>query len=236
MVALTLGNVVTPPSITRQPLPAALYSGRTAQFVTQAAGTAPLVYQWRKDNANLSNGGRISGALTDTLTVSNVSAGDVGSYALVVTNSAGAATSAPPATLAVVAAPTPSANYMYYVFTNNSFAHWRLNEMGDPSTNPPAYDYIGGRIGTYGTASLNGFNGIAGPRPSAFPGFESGNSAAQSTYITDQPSRCAASTSTPLGLTAWPTLIKPDARGSFHDSERRGLWLYGDHSRLPWVS
>ena len=171
LVALTLGNVVTPPSITRQPLSAALYAGRTAQFVSQAAGTAPLVYQWRKDNANLTNGGRISGAVTDTLTVSNVSAGDVGSYILVVTNSAGAATSAPPATLAVVAAPTPSAGYMYAVFTNNSFAHWRLNELGDPSTNPPAYDYIGGRIGTYGTASLNGFNGIAGPRPSAFPGF-----------------------------------------------------------------
>jgi hypothetical protein len=41
-VALTLGNVVTPPSITRQPLAAALYAGRTAQFAAKAAGTAPL--------------------------------------------------------------------------------------------------------------------------------------------------------------------------------------------------
>src|SRR5262249_48879844 len=118
----------------------------------------------------------------DTLSVSNVSAGEAGSYTLVVTNSAGAVTSAPPATLAVVSALVPSSSYSYAVFTNNALAYWRLNEAVDPSTNPPTYDYIGGGIGSYGAATLK----ADGPRPGAFPGFESTNTAVQCMALTDQ--------------------------------------------------
>ena len=44
----------------------------------------------------LSDGGNISGAQTESLTISNVAAGDQAGYTLVVSNFVGAITSAPP--------------------------------------------------------------------------------------------------------------------------------------------
>jgi len=109
------------------------------------------------------------------LTISNVSTNDAGAYTLVVTNSVGGITSAPPATLTIVA-PTGKA-YEAAVRSTIPFAYWRLNETGDPSTNTPAFDYWGSLAGRYESSALNGFDFIAGPQPSAFPGFESTNTA-----------------------------------------------------------
>src|SRR5205807_7893089 len=59
-------------------------------------------------------------------------------------------------------------------------AYWRLNENGDPSTNfTGAADYVGGFNGTYGLLAQNGFNGVVGPQPPAYPNLESGNTALQ---------------------------------------------------------
>lgn len=130
---------LVPPSITAQPISQALYAGRTAQFRAGVVGSSPLVYHWRKNGINIRDGGNISGALTDTLTIANVGFGDPGDYTLVVTNSIGAVTSAPPANLTVVTAPAPG-TYAYVLLTNNPVAYWRLDELADPTTNPPAYD------------------------------------------------------------------------------------------------
>ena len=128
------------------------------------------------NGTNISDGAKFAGTLTDTLSVSNVSAGDSGaSFTLVVTNSGGAVTSAAPATLTVVAAPAPG-TYAYTVFTDHPIAHWRLNEFVNPATNPPTYDYMGGGVGAWETNALQ----AAGPRPSAFPGFETNNTGTQS--------------------------------------------------------
>jgi hypothetical protein len=60
-------------------------------------GTLPLSYQWQFSNAlgwvNLSDNARITGAVSNVLTISDVQGGDAGNYQLVVTNSFGAATS-----------------------------------------------------------------------------------------------------------------------------------------------
>jgi hypothetical protein len=174
-----------PPKIVVQPVSRVLYPGRTARFNAAVIGT-PLSYQWRKAGTNLSNGPNISGALTDTLLVSNVAAKDVGVYTLAVTNTAGlgAVTSAPPATLTLV---QPSGTpYESAVVAANPVAYWRLNETGNPATNPPAYDYAGGLAGIYESNALNGFNAIAGPQPPDWTGFEPNNHALQSTTNTDQ--------------------------------------------------
>ena len=120
------------------------------------------------------------------MTLANIAAGDAGSYTLVVTNSvsAGNSVTSAPATLTVVAAPAPG-SYGYSVLTNNPVAYWRLDETGNPATNTPAYDYAGGFTGTYEMGSSNGFNGIVGPRPGTFPGFESANHAVQTTGLGD---------------------------------------------------
>ena len=102
-VALTLADapvlieiastvVVPPPSVapTISSAPAAqtITAGATATFSVTAAGTAPLSYQWKKDGVVL------AGATNATYSVSTATSASAGSYAVTVTNSAGAVTSA----------------------------------------------------------------------------------------------------------------------------------------------
>ena len=76
------------PSITTQPVSQTVSAGANVSFMVAAEGTAPLVYQWQK------NGSPINGATSATLNLSNVQGTDSGSYRVVVSNSAGSATSA----------------------------------------------------------------------------------------------------------------------------------------------
>jgi len=84
----------------------ALCAGSDAQFSVVAQGQPTLTYQWRKDTTPLSNGGRVSGADTDTLTISATVPGDNGSYDVVVTDGVGQQITSTAATLTVTAAPT----------------------------------------------------------------------------------------------------------------------------------
>jgi hypothetical protein len=83
------------PSITTQPAGQTVTAGQTAAFSVVAAGTAPLTYQWQKNNANIS--GATSASYTTPATVS----GDSGAtFRVLVTNSVKSITSNS-ATLAV---------------------------------------------------------------------------------------------------------------------------------------
>jgi fibronectin type 3 domain-containing protein len=99
------------PSLLVAPVSQTVPSGSTASFNVTAAGTAPFYYQWQAYSGtgftNLTNGGQISGANTNVLTVSGVTASYVqpnwnwaGNYRVIVTNSVGSITSSP-ATLVV---------------------------------------------------------------------------------------------------------------------------------------
>ena len=96
---LTVTAAATAPSITTQPSSSSVISGSAASFSVAASGTATLTYQWRKD------GTAISGATGSTYSISSTATSDAGSYTVVVTNSAGSATSNA-ATLTVTAAAT----------------------------------------------------------------------------------------------------------------------------------
>jgi len=77
-------------------------AGQTATFTVVAAGTAPLSYQWQKNGAN------IAGATSSSYTTLATTTSDSGStFAVVVTNTAGTATSSV-ATLTVNPAPAPA--------------------------------------------------------------------------------------------------------------------------------
>ena len=72
------------PTITQQPTAQELCAGDTAVFAVTAAGEGTLLYQWRKNESNLIDGGHYSGATTATLVVSNVNTADVADYRCVV--------------------------------------------------------------------------------------------------------------------------------------------------------
>jgi len=57
-------------------------NGGTAIFTVDAAGSSALTYQWRLNDVDLSDGGRISGATSPTLTVANLIADDAGTYSV----------------------------------------------------------------------------------------------------------------------------------------------------------
>ena len=91
----------TAPTITSQPSARSVAVGSAASFSVVAGGTAPLSYQWRKD------GVAISGATSSTYSISSTATSDAGSYTVVVTNSAGSATSSTAALTVTASATAP---------------------------------------------------------------------------------------------------------------------------------
>jgi hypothetical protein len=85
---LVVGNGISSPIISVQPVGQTVSPGASVSFTVTASGTAPLGYQWYKD------GTAIVGATSATLSFSSVKAADAGSYTVAVSNSAGSATSA----------------------------------------------------------------------------------------------------------------------------------------------
>ena len=96
---------VIDPVIFTQPSSQGRLLGGTATFSVVAAGTSPLTYQWKKGTINVVNAGRISGATSSSLTITNVTTNDFGDYKVTVSNSKGSATSSA-ATLGLAVAPT----------------------------------------------------------------------------------------------------------------------------------
>jgi len=98
MATLTVNAATVAPAITTQPANQSVTVGQTATFSVTATGTAPLSYQWQKNSAN------INGATSASYTTPATASGDNGAkFDVVVSNSAGSATSAM-ATLTVNAA------------------------------------------------------------------------------------------------------------------------------------
>ena len=90
--AVTSSSVVLTvidPAITTQPVSQTKNYGDAAIFTVVAAGTTPFTYQWLTNGVDVLDGGNISGANTDSLTVAGVSYLDAGSYSVVVSNGVG---------------------------------------------------------------------------------------------------------------------------------------------------
>jgi alpha-tubulin suppressor-like RCC1 family protein len=90
----------SPPAITTQPVGLALTAGQTATFAVAASGSGPLAYQWRL------NGTDVAGANGPVLTIADVGSGNPGTYTVIVSNSAGSATSS---SAGLVVVPVPGA-------------------------------------------------------------------------------------------------------------------------------
>ncbi len=153
-------TVNVPVSITSSPTNKTVIQGQNAVFSVVAAGTAPISYQWSF------NGGNLSGATISSYTVTNAQPGNVGSYAVVVTNIAGTATSSN-ATLTANVPPsitTAPTNQTIILGQNATFSvvaggtaplsyQWRFNSgtiAGATNTS-----YIATNAGTYAVVVTN---------------------------------------------------------------------------------
>ena len=76
----TTGTGCTPASVTFDPVGATIQTGQNHTFTVGTSGTAPISYQWQKNNVD------ISGATSSSYTVSNAATNDAGNYRCGVSN------------------------------------------------------------------------------------------------------------------------------------------------------
>ena len=97
--------VATGPGFLTQPANVTVGVGGTAIFNVVATGPPPLIYQWRKNGAN------ILGATNDTFTITNVQFDDGASYTVVVATSGGTIVSDPALLIVTTPSPPPGDDY-----------------------------------------------------------------------------------------------------------------------------
>jgi len=97
-------TVVFGPFFTKNPTNVGTRAGQTAVFTAAAIGSGALTYQWRLNGAN-APGTVTTTATNSTLTITNVQAGQLGSYTVLVTDSVGTVPSTT-ATLTFLVDPT----------------------------------------------------------------------------------------------------------------------------------
>ena len=88
------------PTITQHPGSKSISEGQPVTFSVAASGTAPLTYQWRKNEQNILN------ATASSYTIASAQPGDAGEYDVIVSNMVGSVTSNT-ATLSVTAVNDP---------------------------------------------------------------------------------------------------------------------------------
>ncbi len=84
-------NVYAPPFVGVAPTNLTIIVSNNAVFTLIPGGSPPFSFQWQKDGNNLSNGGRISGATSNVLTISSALTNDNGNYSVTFTNPVGSA-------------------------------------------------------------------------------------------------------------------------------------------------
>lgn len=108
------GQIAAAPKITVPPASTTAVLESTVELTVGATGSPPLAYRWLAGSvgsgvyARLSNGGNVSGVTNFTLIISNATLANTADYVVVVSNSMGVVTSAPPARLIVQNYPTNS--------------------------------------------------------------------------------------------------------------------------------
>ena len=137
-------SVGTSPVITSPPQSQSVAVGATVAFSVTSTGSAPLAYQWRF------NGASLTGATASTLTLANVQSSNAGSYSVVITNLAGAITSAD----AVLAVGTlPSGLIAQWDFNSNPADGSTTTGTTAPSAGTGTASLIGGTSQTFATGS-----------------------------------------------------------------------------------
>ena len=193
--ASSFAVVSSAPILSQSPSSAVRFVNGSVTFSVAALGSQPMTYAW-KHGSDL-----IPGATSSTLTLPDLQLSDAGTYTVVVTNPLGSKEAS--ATLDLV---TPS-KFEAAAVNAGPIGYWRLDEASGTT----AYDYWNGRDGTSRTGVTNG---VAGPVPTAFKGFEAGNKAYDFNGGSEVTIPAFNSPKTALTIVAW---IKPDGTPDAYD-------------------
>ena len=158
---LTVTDALVAPVITKQPAAQSVTAGQTASFSVTATGTAPLRYQWKLNDQDISGATDSSYTTSDTNTVGNAAV-----FTVVVSNGTGTATS-DKARLTVTPAPVAPAittQPMSQAVATGQTASFSVAATG---TEPLAYqwkkngsDIAGATSSTYKPVSSSELNGV----------------------------------------------------------------------------
>lgn len=118
--------VEDPPVITTQPVAIIAGIGGAATFTVAATGSPTLRYQWQRNNVN------IVGAISDTLTLSNLVTADSATFRVIVTNDVGKATSAS-VKLSVQTSPSIVKQPISQVWYEHDTATFSVTAAGSPT-------------------------------------------------------------------------------------------------------
>lgn len=121
-VTLNATSVVAAPVIANHPTTKNVSEGATVNFSVTASGAAPLHYQWLWNGAPLADSANVAGASSATLTLQNVQLEQIGSYSVVVSNSAGLATSDPAALTVQALGDVVGAPYLSFAVAGNAWS------------------------------------------------------------------------------------------------------------------
>ncbi|HEX3719053.1 MAG TPA: immunoglobulin domain-containing protein [Verrucomicrobiae bacterium] len=135
------------PVIIQQPASQTAMAGTSAQFTVVALGDRPFAYQWQDDGTNLVDGAGISGSTSPTLTLSGISAADIGTYTVTISNVLGVVASSG-AFLTVYVAPAGEQLVQNGGFETGSFSSW--GESGNTIDCSVSSGAPGVHSGTYG--------------------------------------------------------------------------------------
>jgi hypothetical protein len=130
----------TAPTVTQHPQSKTVTAGTSVTFTVVANGTAPLTYQWQKDENN------IGSANSASLTISSADNNDEGTYRCVVSNAYGTATSNS-ATLTVQESSSTSSSYVI-VDTDQGKCYNNSQQISSPQPGASFY----GQDAQYGNA------------------------------------------------------------------------------------
>jgi autotransporter-associated beta strand protein len=122
-------TVTSVPVITEDPESLTVAATSNAVFTVTATGSGTLTYLWKKGGNGLSNTGKYSGVDTATLTISNVSQDEVGSYSVTVSNEHGGDDSTA-ATLTVIDPPLITTQPASLIVTNGDPAAFSVVASG----------------------------------------------------------------------------------------------------------
>jgi hypothetical protein len=141
VATLTVNAAAVAPTITTQPANQSVTLGQTATFSVTVTGTAPLSYQWQKNNVN------ISGATTAGYTTPSTAMSDNGAkFDVIVSNAVGSQTSAM-ATLTVNSVTASTIDVVTYHYDNLRTGQ-NLNEtiLTQANVNSTAFGKLGAFI------------------------------------------------------------------------------------------